>query len=430
MKTITRLLILCTVLMTLGVGVTTAQDDDICASLTEINYGDTVTGSIEGDLYIFGWCFDGAAGDEITVTLEATSGNLDTYVGLSDQTLQETYIENDDVDESTTNSGFTFTLPESATYVLIASRFELETGTTTGDFEMTLTSASSGVKGQDTTEAEPDFPVVGNGVRGNQAVEIFIDCDTGERVQAGVQFSFINVNPGFPYTVTAIGLEGFDPVLAVETRPGIGECNDDDPDVEGSTIPIPGGALVEASRRSSQIRFTTPQRGFPTNITVGSFNESGGDFVLIIEGFRIDPRDELDGFSIRVPSSVATEPLGVYVIAADTSLDAIMGVGAGDGLSQAYSGNDFEPDDVDYDNISYPLLFCDNIGVETCDFTPELVQQAFSIKGGGNYVYGPTDAGLVLIPNMTDPLLYAFGSSSSETVGDYAILVYGTVPGN
>ena len=60
-----------------------------------------------------------------------------------------------------------------------------------------------------------------------------VDGQQTQEIRGGVQFSFINVNPGFSYTVTVFGLDGFDPVLAVEHGEGIGTCNDDTPDAGG-----------------------------------------------------------------------------------------------------------------------------------------------------------------------------------------------------
>ncbi len=479
-------------LMVMGMmaGSVTAQEEDICATLPSISYGQAVSGGIMNDSSLLGYCFDGASGDTIIVTLTATSGNLDTYVVLANTDLSEVFAENDDIAPGeNTNSGFETTLPITGQYLLIATRKNFDEGDTTGDFQLTLElsrgSAPSGnndnsgnsgsgllpgtsnnqsgagagsgnglLPGTGNNNAQPpssnnnnnaqpaptqppvqpteaapvfDFPAVGNGVMGDTA-PLTITCDTGERLNGGVEFSFINVNPGFPYTVTVVGLGELDPVLAVETRPGIGTCNDDAPTASGSIIQVPGLGEVTANNRTSQLTFTTPQRGFPTNITVGSFNGQPGRFVMVIEGFRIAPADELDGFSLRVPSSVALDALGVYMISLDNNLDPYMAMGAGPGLSQAYLTDGFEPDIIDYDNIFYPVLQCDDMGLRECDFTPSLPGGILSIKGGGNYVVGEFDAGMVVIPNWTDPMLYTFGSVNGASSGDYAIMVFGGVP--
>ena len=62
-------------------------------------------------------------------------------------------------------------------------------------------------------------------------------------------------------------------------------------------------------------------KGDPVNITVGAFGGGSGQFVMVIEGLAISPSTELDGFVLRVPSSVADEPLGVYMVSRFTSLD-------------------------------------------------------------------------------------------------------------
>ncbi|MFW5749044.1 MAG: hypothetical protein ACOCYT_05470 [Chloroflexota bacterium] len=425
-------------------------DQNLCETVPTIAYGDTVTGDISDSQFIMGYCFEGTAGDVVTVSMNATRGNLDTLVAISDPFFSEPFVQNDDFAQASgTNSRIEgFMLPADGQYLIVATRYQLDQGTTAGSFTLSLMLDESGAgstpggdKGErgSVTPAEPEdpeepelppFPVVGEGVDpASRDVEIIVTCDTGERINGGVQFSFINVNPGFPYAVTVVGLDGMDPVVAVETQPGIGSCNDDTRALAGSRLVVPGTGMVEADARSAQVLFTTPRRGFPVNITVGSFDDSPGTFAMIIEGFRIDPRDELDGFALRVPASVATAPLGVYMISLTTQLDPFMAMGAGPGLTNAYVDGSLDTDLIDFDNIVYPLFECDDVGIGACDFSLPLPAGVIEINTTGRYATGQFDSGLVLVPNTTDPLLYAFSSRNSASVGDYAILVLGSVPG-
>jgi hypothetical protein len=391
---------------------TVRAQDNACDQLTTISYGQTVTGSLDDVNYITGYCFKGTTGDKVTINLIATSGDLDTYLGLSDDTGSTVYAENDDAD-SGTDSQIIFTLPEDGQYVIVVTRFGLDEGTSTGNFSLSLSSDSGTTLPADEGED----------------VSIYVTCDTGERIRGGVQFSFINVNPGFSYTVTAVGIDDFDPVLAVETQPGIGECNDDTPAASGSVVAVPDEGRVVGDATTAQVRFTSPRRGFPINITVGSYDDDPGRFVLIIEGLAIQPADELDGFSIRVPSDVAEEPLGVYMIARYVDLDPYLAMGMGDGLTNAYVDGNFDPELVDYDDIEYPLFECNDAGLDECSDMPGFPGGPIAIANGSDYNPGSVDAGLMLTPNSSNPMLFVFGSNDSQSTGTYAIMIIGTVPG-
>jgi hypothetical protein len=444
-KTIVGVLLLFALASVVFVPHRAAEAQSLCNSSNTVSIPTTVTGSITNAAYITFYCFEGTAGQTITVEVEATSGNLDTYLGLADETGERVFVEDDDGGEGT-NSAFTYELTETRTYMIIVTRFNLDEGTSAGDFALTVSvsGGSGGLGGlgglgggTDPTE-EPaqvtfEYPTVGDGTGSTGMTDgsIFITCDTGVEIRGGIQFSFINVNPGFSYTVTVVGLDGFDPVVAVETQPGIGTCNDDAPAAAGTRMAVPGFGNVVADRLTSQVRFTTPARGNPVNISVGSFNDSAGRFVMIIEGFVIQPRDEQDGFSVRVPQAVQTEPLGVYMIARFTDLDPYMFIGAGEGLNQAYDANgDFDWQLIDFNRVFGPLLECDNLGFAECDFAATFPTGTVDVTNGSSYAPdNRVDAGITVVPNTTDPILYFLGSSGARTSGRYAIVVTGSVPG-
>lgn len=408
------------------------QSTNYCATAPTIDYGDTVSDEITDSFPAIVYCFNGQTGDEVTVTMEATSGDLDTLLIISDPEIENIFAENDDFGSSS-DSQITFELPASGQYLIFASRFNMGDGSSTGDFSLTL-SVAGGNNNTSNGGGRGGLGGLGGGtpVPEDDPVIINITCDTGEEIRGGVQFSFININPGFSYTVTAIGIDGFDPVIAVETQPGIGTCNDDAPAAARSVMPIPGEGRAIGDSLTAQVRFTSPRRGFPLNITVGSYGDEGGQFVMVIEGLAISPFSELDGFSIRVPTSVAQEELAVYMVARTTSLDPYLQVGRGPGLTEAYVDNEFDPELVDFENV-FLQLDCDdaglNIGESDCRDTPAFSPGSeIDIANGSTYVTGDVDAGIVGIPENSDPLLYIFGSSGGRSGGDYAILIIGYVP--
>jgi|GEM_PF-2812823 len=255
---------------------------------------------------------------------------------------------------------------------------------------------------------------------GNVDDDVFIiTCDNGLEVVGGARFTFININPGFSYTVTAIGIDGFDPVLAVATAPGEGSCNDDAPAAEGSEVAVPGVGLVEANNLTAQVR--VQGTGGNVDVFVGGFQGSTGQFAMIIEGLAINPADELDAFLISVPQVLVQEELGVYMISRDGSrVDPYMEVYGGDGL---------QTDPLDFNQVSL-LALCDDAGVGDCSDTPEFPGGGIFIRNGNRYEAGNTDAGISASLGTTDRFLYAFGSYNGASTGDYGIVVIGTAAGN
>jgi hypothetical protein len=110
-------------------------EEQNAADSGQISYGQTVTGTIDAESYVY-YDFTGQAGDNIEVTLEAASGDLDPYAGLLD--ADNNVLAEDDDSAGNRNARLMFTLPAAGTYTIVATRYEFENGTTTGDFHLTL----------------------------------------------------------------------------------------------------------------------------------------------------------------------------------------------------------------------------------------------------------------------------------------------------
>lgn len=104
-----------------------------------MSYGETSTGFINSNLPKSFYCFYGQAGDTVRITMNATSGDLDPYLQLTSNSL---LAENDDRNGESLNSFIEFTLPTTDNYMIVATRYNLEAGTTLGDFTLTLESDS------------------------------------------------------------------------------------------------------------------------------------------------------------------------------------------------------------------------------------------------------------------------------------------------
>jgi len=112
-----------------------------------LTYGQTVQGEISTAKFMDVYVFLGSEGDSITIEMD--SQNLDQPNGL-DPTLfllddaRIPLVENDDiVDGVERNARIQFTLPRTAYYAIVATRFDQQAGTSEGTYTLTLTGPGS-----------------------------------------------------------------------------------------------------------------------------------------------------------------------------------------------------------------------------------------------------------------------------------------------
>ncbi|MBZ0280314.1 MAG: pre-peptidase C-terminal domain-containing protein [Anaerolineae bacterium] len=105
----------------------------------EISYGDTVNGTIDDSASGAYFTFDGRQGDFVGIRMTKTSGDLDPYLILLDAN-GTTLIENDDDPQGFNRDAYLrdYVLPATGTYTVLATRFQETTGTSSGDYTLTL----------------------------------------------------------------------------------------------------------------------------------------------------------------------------------------------------------------------------------------------------------------------------------------------------
>lgn len=120
-----------------------------------------------------------------------------------------------------------------------------------------------------------------------------VNCDDGSSFTNGVEFRIVQMRAGFDYKATAVGLNGFDPVLAVLNEDGEGLCNDDESSAARYAANLPTTGVVPASRLSSQVTFNpSSDTGFvDVSLVVGGYNDQPGEFILILEGMGVTASD-------------------------------------------------------------------------------------------------------------------------------------------
>ncbi len=103
-----------------------------------------ITGSIDNQHPALLYSFDASAGNIIDVSLSAQSSSLDTFLMVLDPKGREV-ARDDDLDDSHHDSAIRgLALEDSGTYVIVATRYAQDFGSTTGAFELSITRTPSG----------------------------------------------------------------------------------------------------------------------------------------------------------------------------------------------------------------------------------------------------------------------------------------------
>ncbi|MFC1959197.1 PPC domain-containing protein [Chloroflexota bacterium] len=115
----------------------TGEAPVVASGTLTILYGSTVAGSVTDDSSSANYAFLGNAGDVVTIALTGTSGDLDSFLLLF--TADSVQLVQDDDSGPGNDARITaFSLPEDGIYYIVATRFELQNGTTTGNYSLSL----------------------------------------------------------------------------------------------------------------------------------------------------------------------------------------------------------------------------------------------------------------------------------------------------
>lgn len=189
---------------------------------------------------------------------------------------------------------------------------------------------------------------------------VSVTCDDGTSFDNGVEIIVNQMRSGFTYTATAVGLNGFDPVLAVLDESGTGLCSDDNAAASRYSANLPSTGGVAPSNLSAQVNFDQRSSAAfaDVSLVVGGYGSSTGEFLLILEGMGITSADNAgDPFSIQVtPGMIASGvPVTVYMLTrGQSSVDPlIIQVDGNMNALQDAQGNDIYCDDAGDPSLCY-----------------------------------------------------------------------------
>lgn len=248
-----------------------------------------------------------------------------------------------------------------------------------------------------------------------------VDCD-GAVFDNGVEFTVIQMRVGSTYTVTAIGLNGFDPILAVLDDTGDGLCNDNEFNARELLAELPTTDDVPPADTTAQVVFTNTDNGESfrdVTFVVGGRDNMAGQFVLIVEGMTLSSADgQGDPMSVYIsPSLVAGGvPLTAYMISITAVFDPWIGLMDSEG--------NFLRDD---DNNFYA---CDNAGTNSCwGESGRLSGYSVSRSDGRELPGGQLDA-MLMIPlerSFEGQNINYLMSTIQGTYGDYVVAFHAGV---
>jgi hypothetical protein len=284
----------------------------------------------------------------------------------------------------------------------------MESSLESGDFEIYAVSSNDAVGASD-NEGTPNT----NDFTGEWATAF--SCDNGVEITNGIDLTIIQQRPGNTYSVTVVGIDGFDPVLAVRDEVGNHLCSDDDSTAATYSANLPTTGQVNTASSSSQVIFSNNASGLADiTITVGGFGGSAGEFLVIVEGMVATDGDGAgDPFSLLLsPALLASGVVPTaYNIAVTNVFDPVITL-----IDENYEIID--------DTAGVPIL-CDDAGNsdlcwgESTNLASSYVSRSQERQLPG----GDLDAMLAVLPPEPGGY-YNFAMTGNNSFGDYVAVFH------
>jgi hypothetical protein len=262
----------------------------------------------------------------------------------------------------------------------------------------------------------------GSSLRVGGSGGIELTCADGTEINNGVEVA-VNLPRGVTYTVTALGVGDFDPIIAVRDPNGRINCVDDAQGAIRYTANLPTTGFIRNADTNAQIEFSQDSDSFGSvSIIVGGFDGMDGEFALVIEGGDIADDDGTgDPYAVRVSPNMIESgvPLTLYMLGAGADLDPFLQLVDPDG----------ERVFLDDDPIE-----CDDSGDEdSCFGGSRSLVGAFVTGGRNNQINGRDNSAMLSLPiEEFDPnvdtdlsfLNFRMTSYAQASTGDYVMVFH------
>jgi len=285
---------------------------------------------------------------------------------------------------------------------------------------------ASGVPAPDKTKPDKEDTNTTQTQTNTVSEGIDVECPDGTQILNAVEVT-VSMRPGFTYTATALGIDGYDPIIGVGDENGISLCEDDDSAARQYTVDLPTTGFVDSENTNSQMPFFHENSGFSTiSVLVGSTDGSHGEFVLILEGMAVTNNDGKgegagDPYAVHLTQSMVDSgvPLNIYMIAKVTDLDPFMQL--------VHSDNTI----VELDDGT--RVECDDAGTSSCWGESEDLSDSYVSDAPGEGIPGgEVDAmmnisldGIELDSDTNNNFFnFLMTSANQRTFGDYIVVFH------
>ncbi|MDX1996030.1 MAG: hypothetical protein SF029_26865 [bacterium] len=257
---------------------------------------------------------------------------------------------------------------------------------------------------------------IGSAAAQNSDGTLSVECTDGSSFNNGMEISVVQMRSGFTYTATVLGLNGFDPVLAVIDNSNEGLCTDDSVEIADYTASLPSTGDVDGQSLNAQIRFDNGGDGFnDVRLVVGGYGNSAGEFLLLLEGMAVTDADgQGDPFSVLIsePMIESGIPVTAYAISVTGELDPLVALVDGD---REY---------IEDDNGN--LVACDDAGsTDLCWGDSEALNDSFVPRANGDLLGGFQYDSMLSLPLNEDMagmyFNFVVSSYNQSTYGDYVM---------
>ncbi|MBC8100214.1 MAG: hypothetical protein H7Y11_12280 [Armatimonadetes bacterium] len=369
-----------------------------------ITYAVPVEDTITANAIYDWWSFAGTPGEAITITMIASDG-LAPLVGLlnaSGDLIARSDAQPDGslldaaVDSTAT---LTFTLPAPEEYTIIATRVGNENGTTTGSYALRMD--------VDESAAPP--------VKDLQ--DVVFNCDQTEIVTAATVEMWMDAESEGNFTISVYGLDGFQPYIRIDIplNEGVTDCSSRGDELVGDAFTLADVTEITVLEGSpANARHVLENMAEFGNLTliIGSRDGAPGRYVVLIEGFSIQPAADVDDFNFRLGPRARDTSMLVYMLRAPNSrIDPQM---------RAFSRDpalDFQCDDAGQ------RACADLPSAEAYQFTLDSTRDTARVITGDRF-----DAGVQIATGSPNRVGVRFSSRTETTSGAYTILMLGELP--
>lgn len=373
-----------------------AQDSSDNPTVLDTRYDAVETDTITALSFYDWWRIQAEVGDVIVADMFAADG-LAPLLGILDDNGNLVGRSTDGVPDGAVT--LEYTAPIAGYYTIVATRVGNADGTTIGSYNLHVRRATQ----------EGAVPA-------NTLQEVTFICRDFEATTAA-SFQFIDDRrTDLKYRITVYGFDGFQPVIRVkfnvkDQEQPFEQCITDARSMLNDTFTLPGAetrtVTEDTLQNSAQLIISGADLADIISLTLGSRDGAPGRYMMVIDGFTIDPADDLDGMEVRVGPLAATRSfITAYMVATPNSrLDPLL------------RWNETEQE-------------CDDAGRAACKNVPSFAGAGVTLheNEGLTITGGRSDAGLVLAPGNPDSMTLEFGSRSQDTFGGYAVFFIGELP--